>query len=132
MKKFSKLMVLFLFLTLPIQSYASCDFAKDIKSNSDGTYTYTRDCHVEVGKAVKKVPLLEGQVEELNKTIELKDLALVKQKERADLWMNTSLQMNDKLQSYESTQSLNNWVHFGIGVGVTVLSVWAAGQLAHH
>lgn len=108
---------------------ASCDFSKDIKENSDGTYTYTRDCHIEVGKRVKKLALLDEQVAELEKTIELKDLALSKQKERADLWMNTSVQVTDKLRSYDSIAGKENTLYFVLGVGVTVLSVWAAGQL---
>jgi hypothetical protein len=116
-------------LSLPAQSFAACDFANDIKAMPDGTYSYTRDCHVEVGKRVKRLALVEQQVVELEKTIELKDLALVKQKERADLWMDTSFKMNDKLQAYEAASSKSDWVHFGLGVAVTVLSVWAAGQL---
>jgi hypothetical protein len=108
---------------------AACDFSKDIKENLDGSYTYTRDCHIEVGKRVKKLVLLEEQVVELEKTIELKDLALSKQKERADLWMNTSVQVTDKLRSYDSVVGKENTLYFVLGVGVTVLSVWAAGQL---
>jgi hypothetical protein len=121
--------VFFLTLSVPLKSFAACDFAKDIKENQDGSYTYTRDCHIEVGKRVKKLILVEEQIVELEKTIELKDLALVKQKERADMWMNTSFTLNDKLQKYDAAASTDKTLHFIIGVGVTVLSVWAAGQL---
>jgi hypothetical protein len=114
---------------LPLRAVAACDFAVDIKANTDGTYTYSRDCHIEVGKRVKKLELTEQRADELEKTIELKDLALVRQKERADLWMDTSVKVNDKLQSYESAAKSSDWLHFGLGVAVTVLSVWAAGQL---
>lgn len=127
-----KILTILLVMAMPLQALADCDFAKDIKDNQDGTYTYTRDCHIEVGKRIKKLDLATQQIDELNKTIELKDLALVKQKERADLWMNTSLQMSDKLQSYDKTNSFNQWLYFGLGVAATALSVWGAGQLAHH
>lgn len=128
MNKIISIILLFS-MSLPSLAFGSCDFANDIKLMSDGNYSYTKDCHVEVGKRIKKLDLATQEIDELNKTIELKDLALVKQKERADLWMDTSFKMNDKLQSYEAASSRSAWVQFGLGVGVTILSVWAAGQL---
>lgn len=121
-----------IFLTIAIfcnKSLALCDFAKDIKENQDGSYSYTRECHVEVGKRVKRLALVEEQTTELEKTIELKDLALTKQKERADKWMATSFQLEDKLRSYDSVANKDKTLHFILGVGVTILSVWAAGQI---
>jgi len=123
------LISLLIVVILPLKTFAACDFANDIKANPDNTYTYTKDCHIEVGKRVKKLGITEQQVVELEKVIELKDLALVKQKERADLWMDTSMKINDKLQSYESAARSSDWIHFGLGVGVTILSAWAVGQL---
>lgn len=125
----SKLVIFFMVLSIPMQSFGACDFSKDIQENADGTYKYTRDCHVEVGKRVRRLVLVEQQVVELEKTIELKDLALVKQKERADLWMDASFKINDKLQSYDSAASKNQWLYFGLGVAATALAVWGAGQL---
>jgi hypothetical protein len=124
-----KLMAAILLFIVSANSYASCDFATDIKENPDGTFTYQRGCHIEVGKRIKRLTLIEQQVDELEKVVELKDLALVKQKERTDLWRDTSLQINDKLQSYDSVANKSQWLYFGIGVAVTTLSVWAAGQL---
>lgn len=110
-------------------SYADCVWSRDIKENQDGSYTYTRGCHVQVGKNNKELDLRKQQVEELNKTIELKDLALVKQEERVNLWMDSTLKMNDKIQSYESLRSTNQILYFGLGILVMSAAVWGAGQL---
>lgn len=112
-------------------SHAGCDFSKDITENIDGSYTYSKECHVQVGKTIKKVSLLEDRIELLEKKIELKDLMIVRQEERVQLWMDTSMKLNDKIQTYDRLSSTDKWVSFGLGVGLTVLSVWAAGQIAN-
>lgn len=129
MKKFISFMIMAVISLDSVSAMAACDFAKDIVSNPDGTYTYSKECHIEVGKKVKKLEIAEARAEELEKAIELKDLALVKQKERADLWMDTSLKMNEKLRQYDSMANTDRVLHFALGVGVTILSVWAAGQI---
>lgn len=125
----SKLLVLLLASGFFLQSCFSCDFANDIRLNQDGSYTYSKECHIEVGKRIKKLTLIEAQVVELEKTIELKDLALSKEKQRADGWMDTAFQINDKLQKYDAISSKSNAVYFGLGLATAILSVWAAGQL---
>ncbi len=127
MNKFVSILISSILLSQ--SAFATCDFSSDIKAMPDGSYSYTRECHIEVGKAVKKVKLLEEEIVLLNKALELKDLALVKQKERADLWMDSAFKMNDKLQAYDSAARTSTWLYFGLGVAATVLSVWAAGQL---
>lgn len=124
-----KSLTLLLSLALFSQNCFSCDFANDIRVNQDGTYTYSKECHIEVGKRIKKLTLIEAQVVELERTIELKDLALSKEKQRADAWMDTSFQINDKLQKYDAISSKSNAVYFGLGLATAILSVWAAGQL---
>lgn len=109
-------------------SALGCDFSKDIQPNPDGSYTYSRGCHIEVGKRVKKLSLMEQQVSELEKTIELKDIALSKQKQRADEWMDSSLVLNEKLQAYNYTTQKSNTLHFILGAATVILSAWAVGQ----
>lgn len=113
----------------PTYSYATCDFAKDIKENTDGTFTYSRECHIEMGKNVKQVSLLGDRVSLLEKEIELKDLTISKYEERNRLWMDTSFKLNDKIQTYDHVNSTSNMVYFGLGMGLTILSVWAASQI---
>jgi hypothetical protein len=119
-----------LILSLASQSaFAECNWARDIKKNADGTRTYTEECHILVGKTVEELDIRREQVETLKKTVELKDLAIIKLEERNQLWMDTSIKMNDRLNSYESMKSTNQLLMFGAGVVSTVLAVWAAGQL---
>lgn len=108
---------------------AFCDWEKDIKENANGTYTYTPGCHAEVGKTIRINGLLGAKIDLLEKQIELKDLQISKYDERTQLWMNTSNELNEKLIKYQSVTTTDKWVSFGLGIGVTILSVWAAGQL---
>lgn len=110
-------------------AFATCDYAKDISENANGSFTYTRECHIEVGKKVRGFSLMETEIKELRKTIELKDLAIEKLEERSKLWMDTSVQMADKVRSYESARSFDNWLHFGLGVLVTGAAVYGASKL---
>lgn len=69
---------------------------------------------MQVGKLVeqnKKIPTLE----------ELYDL----QRQRADMWKSTALDLDKKL-TYREHMS---WLYVGAGVLFTFASVWAAGQL---
>jgi Tfp pilus assembly protein PilO len=107
---------------------ANCDYANDIKK-VDGGYLYTSGCHIEVGKKVKGYSILAQQVVELEKTITLKDLALSKSDERANMWMDKSVSMAEKVNAYESARSADAYKNVALGVLGTALAVWAAGQL---
>lgn len=129
MKQVSKIVTLIMFVLNTNSAFAMCDWKNDIKENSNGTYTYSRDCHDEVGKTLRVNGLLGAKIDLLEKQIELKDLQISKYDERTQLWMNTSNELNEKLIKYQSVTTTDKWVSFGLGVAVTVLSVWAAGQL---
>lgn len=115
-----------IFITNPV---LACEFSKDIQKNADGSYTYTKGCHVEVGKTFKKLDLKEKQVDKLEEVIELKDLAIVKGHERIDLWMNTSFKLEDRVNTIDRLKERNKWLYFGLGIVVTGFAVWGAGQL---
>lgn len=110
-------------------SFASCDFSKDVTQNEDGSYRYSKGCHQEVGRLSNKSYLLGERVKELELQNGLKDIMINKYEERTQLWMQTSVNLNDKLQSYERFSSSDRWISFGLGVAVTALSVYAASQL---
>lgn len=113
-------------------AYADCDFSTGIHSNADGSFNYSKECHLKVGQISKELDSANGQIGDYKKAIELKDLALTKANERADLWMNTSLKLEKNLQDVDSLRSANEKLYFGLGIAATVLSVWAAGQLRAH
>lgn len=107
---------------------SACEPSKDIKKVDNG-YLYTNECHIWVGKKIQELDLRINQVNELNKAIELKDLALRKTEERVGIWMDTAFKANDRLNQYESIKSRNEWLHFGLGVLTTSLAVWGASRL---
>lgn len=122
------LSILMLTLIFSNTCFAECDFSTGIVKQGD-SYLYSKECHVQVGRDQKELDNKRGEVVELRKTIELKDLALVQQQKRVDLWQETSFKMEEKFSTYDSLQSKNNLLYFVVGVGLTALSVWGAGQL---
>lgn len=117
-----------IFLTCS-NSVAACNWATDVSKNADGSFTYSRGCHLEVGASLEELDLRRKQVTELNKSVELKDLALKYSEERTQLWIESSSKMNERLNQYEASRGNQGWLFFGIGVATAVLSVWAAGQI---
>lgn len=111
------------------QAYA-CDFTlgRGIKKTG-AVYVYSAECHVAVGNLVRDNKSLKKEVVDLRKTIELKDLALNFEKERADRWMDTAFKVEKEFGKSISFSGFENKLHFVAGVGLTVLAVWGAGQL---
>ena len=129
MKLKMKVIALLMIGTLSFnQTLANCNWGTDIVKNN-GTYSYSRDCHLEVGRLVKSEPLQQKAISDLKKSIELKDLAIDKSEQRTILWMETSNDLNNNMQKINSLESSNKVFYFACGVGLTILSVWAAGQL---
>jgi len=123
---------LVLLITLSLLSniaFAECDFFTGISKLSNGNFEYTAECHKKVGKTVADLKDREEQVAKLEKIIELKDLAINIQEKRADLWMNTSMKLEDRVNTIEQYKSTNQWLYFGLGVLVMGVAVWGAGQL---
>lgn len=110
-------------------AHADCDFATGIRPNADGSYNYSHDCHLKVGQMSKDLDSANAQIVDYKKAIELKDLALTKSDERANLWMNTSLTLEKDLQEVDNLRSKNETLYYGLGVVTAVLAVFAAGQL---
>lgn len=113
----------------------ACDW-KTIRKVGDSGYLYSADCHKSVGQLKNKAEELEKanserqkQVEKLGKTIELKDLALDKADQRIINWRNETYNQHDRLLRQQKLAKYNDWLYFGGGIAVTILSVWAAGQL---
>lgn len=122
-------LILMLCISFASNSCADCDFSKDIQKNADGSYTYTRECHLDVGNTYKALEKRVLQVGKLEEALELKDLALIKSHERMDLWRNTTYKLEDRVNSMEEFKKRNEWLYFGLGIVVTGLAVWGAGQL---
>lgn len=115
---------------LSTSAMADCDYSKIVK-NVDGSYTYSKELHICVGEMKRDLDAATVQLGEYKKVIELKDLALTKANERADLWMNTSFKLQDRMNTIDELKSKNQYLAFGLGIVLTSLAVYGAGQLAH-
>lgn len=107
---------------------AECDFSTGITKNENGTFTYSRECHLKVGEIRQDLSIAQGQNLKLIQALDLKDLALSKADQRADMWMNTSLKLEEKVNTIDQMRSTNQWLYFGLGV----LTVFAAGYVVNH
>lgn len=107
---------------------ADCDFSTGVQKQDSG-YLYSVDCHKQVGKIVKDLDDREKQVQSLSKSIDLKDLALEIQDERANRLRETLYRVEDRVNTMERIKESNKWLYFGIGIAFTGLAVWGAGQL---
>ena len=129
---------------------AACNWSTDIVKVDANTYQYTKECHGEVGvigKALKSTKAaleerkkeseaLRAEINELSaangnvkKSLELKDLALQKSDEIAIKWKDEAYNQHERLLKQEKLAKKNNWLYFGGGIGLTILSIWAAGQV---
>lgn len=132
-----KRLMLCIMLTVSLvgqSALANCDFST-IKKVDSG-YLYSSECHGEVGKIKKAKEALEKaseerkkQVDKLTESIKLKDLALDTADERIMNWRMESYEQHERLLKQRKYEKYNDWMYFGGGILVTVLSVWAAGQI---
>jgi hypothetical protein len=110
-------------------AYADCDFSKDIQKQADGSYSYTKDCHVEVGKKVGALEKREKQVEQLEKVVELKELALDKSYQRIEMWRETTYKIEDRANSMEEFKKRNETLYFVLGIVAGGLIMYGASQM---
>ena len=112
---------------LPLTALADCNWSSTEKVA--GKHSYSKDCHIEVGKLVKEQKQRVEQVAKLNKSLTLKDLAISKQSARIDLWRDTSYKLEDRLIKHDRYAKKNDWLLFGGGILTTILTGWAIGQV---
>lgn len=109
-------------------AYADCDWSK-IKKNQDESYTYTKELHVCVGQMKEDLDTSNKKVETLNKALDLKDFALKMADDRAVMWMNTSLKLEEKVAKVDELSSKNQWLFFALGVAATAASAYVASRV---
>lgn len=106
--------------------FAECDFSTGAVRQADGTYQYTKECHIKVGELVQGAKIKDEQIQDYKKAIELKDLTIQKADQRTQLWIDTSMKLEDNIQKIQSYRGRNEWIYFGLGA----LTVFAAGMAA--
>jgi hypothetical protein len=119
--------MIYTLLVAPLAN-ADCDFATGITPGPNKTFVYTEACHQKVGAVVQDNKNKTTQVDDLNKAISLKNVALDNADKRATLWMDTSGKLEDRLQKVDNLQKTNERIYFGLGVLTAVISIFAAAK----
>jgi len=119
--------LLLLFLTTAV--WADCNLKTGITKNSDGSFKYTRECHLLMGDWKKDRDSFKAENETLRKNITLKDLSITHHEQRTKLWMDSSYDLEKRLTTIQRFNSTDRWFHFGLGIVATGLSIYLAGQI---
>lgn len=110
---------------------ADCDFSTGAKKTDHNTYEYTIDCHIAVGQMKQDLEVAKRQLTDLTQAITLKDLAITKSDQRAQLWMSTSADLESRLQKVDSLEKGNQWIFFGLGALTVLGAGFMASRLLH-
>ena len=109
---------------------ASCNPKIDIvKDSNNEKYHYSKECHIEFGRLYTTKEDKEMQIQHLNESIKLKDLAINTANKRIELWQNSTYKVEDRLLKIEKNNEKLKWLYFGLGIFVMGGAVWGAGQL---
>jgi len=125
-----KFLIAILLSFQPILVFAECNPRTGIVRLDSERLQYNNDCHKEFGLTRKNLSDAEGEIVQLRKTIELKDLMIEKSDEQVDLWMKESIEQNKRLNNIKNASEKNKWLWFGLGVLATGAAVYGAGQLS--
>lgn len=117
------------FCTFSQSVLADCDFSTGITKGPNKTFTYTEACHQKVGALVQDDKIKTQQLDDLNKAITLKDLALKDSDQRAQDWMNTSGTLEKRVQEIDKLEETNKFLYFGLGVLATGFAAYTAAKL---
>ena len=126
-----KLIALLMFLFVS-NAFADCDWSKGITPGPNNTYVYSEACHLSVGKLIQTNKTQAAQLIDLQKAFTLQTKALSDSDARFQLWMTTSLKMEDSLNKYDELRSKNQWLFFGLGVLTTIAGAYTVNQINHH
>lgn len=114
---------------------AACNWKTDVVRQGSN-YLFSKDCYKAVGILKVKAEELEqannerkAQVKKQSASIKLKDLALDKADQRLMNWRSEAYNQHERLLKQQKLAKFNDWLYFGSGIALTVLSVWGAGQL---
>lgn len=131
MKKIISFILIFslFFSTL---SFADCQFSTGITKLSDNSFSYTKECHIYVGQMVQDLEKLKLQNDKLFQAIDLKDKALNKADERADLWREASFKLEDRINTIDKMRQTNSWLYFGLGALTFLAAGYVSAQFYQH
>lgn len=122
------LIILVLLLT-SVNSYAKCDYSKDITKASDDMWWYSRDCHIEIGMKLDELDNVKKQLSEYDKIVKYGDAEAKLQKQRADMWQSHAKVIDERYQKRLDYQDKIGYIYFGSGVLIPIISAWILGKV---
>lgn len=109
---------------------SNCDWST-IKKLPNGDYDYSPQLNLCVGNLVQQNQVQAQQIIDLNKSIQLKDLAINYDEQRIALWSKAAGDEQTRLATMESDQKRSDWLAFGLGVATTFVAAYAASRIYH-
>ncbi len=126
MKNFLISLITITFVANPV---LACNWSEDVSKNSDGSYNYTKECHIKVGEVVETNEIQKKQIENFNQIIDHKDNVIDLHRKRVKNWKETSKELEEHVNMLQATKGADDWVWFGLGVLATSAAVYGAGHL---
>jgi predicted transcriptional regulator len=123
--------ILIVFSLLCNQVFAGCDWTK-IKTNADGTYTYSKALNECVGKLVQDDATKAKQITDYVKALSMKDLSLQESDKRANTWSTTASGLEDRLQKVDAMEKKNEWLFYTIGALSVIGAGYTTAKLTGH
>jgi hypothetical protein len=117
-----------LFSNASSASIVICDW-KQIQSNPNGTFTYSKDLHVCVGHLVFNQIADNQQISDLNKALDDLGVALQKSDEQAQIWKSTSNEENLKINEIKSQERSKGWILFGLGFLAASVAIYGTAAI---
>ena len=105
-----------------------CNPKKDIVEQS-GKFIYSESCHLEFGKLKIIEKDRQKQIQHMQESIKLKDLALDLSNKRIELWQDSTYKIENRFIKMQNNNENMKLVYFGLGVLIMGGATWAASQM---
>lgn len=115
-------------LTTTTSDGTVCDWSKVVQ-NTDGTYTYSKELNLCVGKTVQDGQTKDLKIADLYKAVDSYQKTIATDEQRIQNAMEALSRISARVEKSEDLQSKNDLLHVGLGAALTALAVWGAGQL---
>lgn len=109
-----------LLLLISTSSFAECNW-REISKQSDGSYKYPKSCHLAVGKLVLDEKDQTEAIGLLKESLRKKEEALSKEKQRAEVYKDTTEKMEEKVEKIDQLRKTQRWYYYAAGILTTIL-----------
>lgn len=137
MKLLSLILIISLFsshsfgLTTTTADGTICDWSK-VVTNPDGTYSYSKELNLCVGKTVQDGQTKDLKIADLYKAVDSYQKTIATDEQRIQSAMEALSRISARVEKAESLQQNNDKLAFGLGVLTAFLAAEAAAKLSGH